>query len=383
MFSYFSHSYPWNLALLSALDLGANLSDVDVACREFRDRKFGDEAQAAEAWTNAWSELGNRALRQADLAEASECSAAERRLRASVYFLMAERGVAPGSSEKLEIYNRGIDAFQAGISVTDPRTKPVTVPYRESELPGLLTLPHGEGPFPCMIHFQGLDWIKEFYYLQMADAFAKRGVACLFVDQPGTGGALRLNGLAADTETEHAAAACLDFLEQQPSIDPQRVGIQAISLGGYYAPRAAAYEKRIACAIAWGAIWNYMELLQLRMAQGAGYADSVPHMQEHIGWVFGVESLAEIIPIFQKIDLEPIAPLVECPLLIVHGKNDAQVPVDQATRSFEAAVNSAERKLVILDEETGGVQHCNLDNLSIAREIMADWAARVLKARKP
>lgn len=379
LFSYFSDNYPWNLALLSALDLGVPLADIDRACGSFRDTKFDTEGAAAEAWSNAWLGLGDRLILQSKEDDLTSLTVADRKRRAAVCYLMAERGIAPGSPEKLAVYRKGIDAFAEAIVVRDARAKLLSIPYRDKSLPALFTSPEGDGPFPCMIFFQGLDWIKEFYFLQMAEAFTARGIACLFVDQPGAGGALRIHGMVAETETEHAAGACIDILESMPLIDPSRIGIHAISLGGYYAPRAAAFEKRLACVIAWGAIWNYMELLQLSLSKGADYANSVPHMRDHLGWVFGVTSLEEIIPIFQKIDLADVAPLIECPFLIVHGKSDAQVPVDQATRSYNAAINAAKRKLVVLDEETGGVEHCNLDNLPLVREIMADWSAKILR----
>ena len=45
----------------------------------------------------------------------------------------------------------------------------------------------------------------------------------------------------------------MDWLELRRDIDATRVGVIAMSLGGYYAPRAAAFEPRLACCVAWGA----------------------------------------------------------------------------------------------------------------------------------
>ena len=36
-------------------------------------------------------------------------------------------------------------------------------------------------------------------------------------------------------------------------VDAARIGLVGWSLGGYYAPRAAAFEKRIKLVVAWGA----------------------------------------------------------------------------------------------------------------------------------
>ena len=112
--------------------------------------------------------------------------------------------------------------------------------------------PRSNRPFPCIIHFNGFDWIKEFNYLLLAEEYARHGIASLFCDQPGSGGALRIQKLAAQIESEKSAAACVDYLERRTEVDRARIGIQGVSLGGYYAPRAAAFEKRLAgCVVTW------------------------------------------------------------------------------------------------------------------------------------
>jgi len=70
------------------------------------------------------------------------------------------------------------------------------------------------------------------------------------VDQPGTGGA-RLSKLPAIVESERYGAACVDYLLARGDVDPQRIGVVGWSLGGYYAPHAAAFEKRFALCVSW------------------------------------------------------------------------------------------------------------------------------------
>ncbi len=56
------------------------------------------------------------------------------------------------------------------------------------------------------------------------------------------------------------AAACIDYLTTRPEVDPEQLGIVGWSLGGSYAPRAAAFEKRLKLAVAWGAHHNWGEV---------------------------------------------------------------------------------------------------------------------------
>ena len=74
----------------------------------------------------------------------------------------------------------------------------------------------------------------------------------LFVDQPGTGDALRLQELTARYDSEHWASRVVDYLETRDDVDPKRIGMEGVSLGGYYCPRAVANEPRFACGVVWG-----------------------------------------------------------------------------------------------------------------------------------
>jgi hypothetical protein len=89
---------------------------------------------------------------------------------------------------------------------------------------------------------------------------AARGIACLIVDGPGNGESVRFRGLYLHHETERYGKAAYEYLANRPEFDAKRIGIMAISLGGYYAPRAAAFEQRFACCIAWGAQWDYWQI---------------------------------------------------------------------------------------------------------------------------
>ena len=71
-----------------------------------------------------------------------------------------------------------------------------------------------------------------------------RGISTLMVDPPGSGEALRLQGLTSRVDSEAWATACVDYLETRDDVDPTRIGLVGWSLGGYYAPRAAAFEKQ-------------------------------------------------------------------------------------------------------------------------------------------
>ena len=263
MLEYFPAHYSWNLGVVMAAQLGGELTEIDDACRPLRavagrpDAKNDPDAQAA--WVAAWAALARRVegLALRDEQAGHPRSAGRKYRRACVYYFTAERMASHKSPEKLELYTAMTRCFAKSVTLRDEPIEFVTLPYERTTLPALLYRAPQPGPRPAMIHFDGFDVTKEWIHLcGIAREFAARGISTLMVDHPGVGAALRLQGLAMNHDSERWARAAMDWLEVRPDIDARRVGVIAMSLGGYYAPRAAAFEPRLACCVAWGARWD-------------------------------------------------------------------------------------------------------------------------------
>ena len=197
------------------------------------------------------------------------------------------------------------------------------------------------------------------------------GISVLQVDCPGSGEALRLQGLAARIETEEWAAACVDWLETRDDVRADRIGLVGWSLGGYYVPRAAAFEKRLALAVAWGANHNWGEVQKRRLEREG--ENPVPHYWEHVLWVWGQPDIPTFIDYAEGINLEGVVERITCPFLITHGENDRQISVDYAHRSYDQAVNSPKRELRVFSPEEGATEHIGLDHLPQVGAFTADW----------
>jgi dienelactone hydrolase len=382
MFEYFPDNYTWSLAVMSALNRGGQISEVDEACRPLRQiagikALQGDQTQQ-RAWFESWMKLAERVERlgQADEQAQHPLSAGRKYLRAGIYYLLAERMPSHKDPRRLEAYKRGIDVFKRGLVCRKEPMEYVEVPYGNHKLPAIFSRAPGPGRAPCMVHFDGLDVTKEIIYAAIADEFRRRGVSLLIVDHPGVGAALRLLGLTSGPDTEKPAGAAVDYLETRGDVDADRVGIIALSLGGYYAPRAAAFEKRFKCAVAWGAIYDYGRCVEDRI--GGRGEPSVPGYAEHVMWVFGGSTIEDTMKIVRQMTLEGVAEKITCPLLIVHGENDRQVPLWHAERTFEAAVNSRGRELKVCRLADGAAEHCGADNSTLVVDYMTDWVAEKL-----
>ena len=381
MFEYFAGNYPWSLAVMGALNRGGVIGEVDEACRPLKDWSAKKNDPTAQmAWFESWMKLAERVERlgAADEAERHPLSAGRKFMRAGLYYLLAERMPSHKDPRRMIAYKRGIEVHAHGLKLRREPVEIVEVPYGAHKLKAYFVKAPVPGRAPCVVHFDGFDVTKEIIYGGVAEEYRRRGISLLIVDHPGAGEALRLDHLYAIPETEKPAAAAVDYLETRADVDPKRIGMAALSLGGYYAPRAAAFEKRFACCVAWGAIYDFDAAFAARV-DGTN-EPSVPGFIEHAQWVFGTRSLEETRAITQRMTLEGVAEHITCPLLIVHGENDRQIPLWHAEKTYAAAVNSPGRTLKICRLADGGAEHCGADNGSLVVDIMTDWVAEQLGA---
>lgn len=382
MFSYFPDNYGWSLSVLMALNMGGDISEIDEACTPLRPlAATGDSHEMA--WFDRWGQMSRRleSLARADEAAGHRLTAGRKYLRSALYLLIAERQVVHKTQATQDAYSHAVGLFQAGYTLAGLNIERVEVPFGETSMPALLV--HGQTTArvrPAMVHFAGLDVNKELIYLWRVYDLAARGVTVLICDQPGVGESVRFRGLYASFDTEHAGTACYEFLAGRPDVDPDRIGIIGVSLGGYYAPRVAAFEPRFSCCVLWGAIWSMPELFAwLDMQEHK--AMSVP-LDDQFRWIMGAKSVEEAHEQLQAWTLGEIMDRITCPILIAHGGNDRQAPVFVAQKTYDAAVSSRRRDLRVFGLDEGGAEHCHVDGITLGTDYMFDWIAEVLGAEQ-
>jgi len=385
-FLYFPSNYRWSMGLLICLSAapwtGVEIDEVNRVGRALADR-VGDDA----AWFEEWARMGEKieargrdALRAGHKLTAASCF-----MRATRYYQTGERFIHPRSQRSMDVYARSVTLFKDAAAMTRrPRIEPVEVPYENTSLPALLVHPDREAtgarPAPAMIFFDGFDVTKELQYGYGIPDLAARGVGCLIVDGPGNGESVRFRNLPLIAETENYATPVYEYLAARDEFDPTRIGVMALSLGGYYAPRAAALEPRFACCVAWGAQWDYHEIWARRLEElDSGKVLSLSVPPEHLQWVLGVSDRAAALKKLEAFRLDGIVQKMACPFLLLHGAGDEQIPLELAEKLFEAA-GSKQKALKIFSRDEGGFHHCQVDNITIGVHYMFDWIADVLNA---
>ncbi len=383
MFRYFPTNYVWNLSVDLAIEMGARIGEIEEMCAPLQEAAKSPDAAGSQAFRDTWQRMADKLcmLAEEDEGRGRLLSAGEKYNRAASYLITAERLQAHDAPGRLAMYRRCLELFEKGSRLSRENCERVEIPYEGKVLTALYTRAEGvQGRAPLLVQVNGLDSTKEMKQRVGLPAWlARRGVSSLVVDQPGTGEALRLHGMTARYDSEHWASRVVDWLEQRDDVDPKRIGMEGVSLGGYYCPRAVAFEPRFACGVAWGANHDWRDVQAKRLAKEGNLP--VPHYWSHVRWVWGAKDNDDFMRIAQDVHLDGILDRIKVPFLVTHGEKDSQIPLQWAHRTYEQLVNSPKRELKVFTEREGGVQHSSFDNSINAGHYIADWVAETLGGR--
>jgi dipeptidyl aminopeptidase/acylaminoacyl peptidase len=381
LFEYFPN-YVWNLSVAIALESGGKIGEIIDMCAPLRAAAERGEDVGTQRFMAEWAAMADKlsALAEEDEARGRLFSAGEKLKRASVYYQTAERMQGHGHAGREATYAKALSAFARGTKMARDPVERIELRFGETTLAGLWT-PAGTGKAaPAVVYCNGLDSTKELLWFSwLPSALRKRGISSLCIDQPGTGEALRLKNLPVTHESETWAGACVDWLVARDDVAADRIGMTGISLGGYFAPRAIAFEPRFAAGAVWGANHDWADVQQKRRRREG--ENPVPHYWAHVQWAFGASSMEDFERRASHMTLDGLLDRIRVPFLVTHGEKDRQIALDYAHRTYDALTNSPRRELKIFTAREGGVEHVGADNMSFGREYIADWFADTLGGR--
>ncbi len=375
VFDTFPGNFSWSRRIAFARALGCESADLDSVIadlKEFAGPKTnccagcGSEvdAKALAAWYRAWVKVAGTARREAGTAtgKGDGATASRRRFHASLYELLAGTETDPTSSRSLGSYERALEDFREGAELSGLPVEWIDIPFEGTSLPALYLPAEGEGkPSAAVIHFVNFGGHKETVFLVHAASLRGRGIAGLFVDHPGAGGALHLRKLPLRHDMEVVASACLDYLRSRDDVDRERVAVAGFGIGGHLAIRSAALVPEIAAVAVLTTVWDVDQWVQHSFCQKA---DTFSCYQ--FPWIIGAHDPRDILERLSRYKLDGIADKVTCPTLVVHGEDDPAMPVAMAERAHAALVNSTRRDLKIFTKADGASGHMLLDGFGAA-----------------
>jgi len=367
-------------------------------------QKEGDQQVLLNAWYEVWSKLGERIGKIADecLASGHKISARDAYLRASEYYRSADFYLHdnPVNPAILQLWDKMFFCFEKARKLSIPTFELIQIPYEGTMLPGYFC-PAGSGSkrAPTILIHQGFDGTIQELYLGYGKDAVRRGYNCLLFEGPGQGSVIRKQGLPFRYDWEKVVTPVVDYAIKRSDVDAKRIALIGLSMGGYLAPRAAAYEHRLAALVAnEGILDNYAttyqrlgmnreELIKLvREKPDEINAASFKAMKENITsfwalthgmWTFAAKSPAEFSLKQSKMTLVDCAHLISCPTLVIDS--DAEQFFGGQPKKLYDALRCPKTYLVFKTGE-GSELHCQAGGQLLANQRIFDWIDKTFAA---
>ncbi len=233
---------------------GADIGEMMATAERIEEGDF-------ESWFAQWDKLARRIVSRADGNRNAGhlVSAREAYLRASTYFRTAEFYLHgdPADPRILTEAKASQKAYAEAASLTGPTWEPVRIPYENTTLPGYFYKVDNSGkPRPTLIFHGGYDSSVEELYFFGAAAAVRRGYNCLTFDGPGQGLPMREQHLPFRYDWEAVVTPAVDYALQRPDVDGEHLALMGMSLGGYLAARAVAFEHRFRAAVFFDGVYD-------------------------------------------------------------------------------------------------------------------------------
>ncbi|MEA5358195.1 alpha/beta fold hydrolase [Amycolatopsis sp., V23-08] len=351
-----------------------------------------------DSWHDAYRRLADRLY--AEAADASPVTARDLLLRASTYYFSADFFLHgdPADPRIAAAYDRSVECFRRAAVA-----EPVEIPYEGTVLQGYFYRAPGAGPKPVVVMHSGFDGSAEELHFFGAASGAERGYHVLTFDGPGQPAAMHRDKLVFRPDWEHVVTPVVDFVLGLDGVDPERIALLGVSLGGVLAPRAAAFEPRLAAVVAVDGVydagsavtsmlpWDRDEIVRRARAEhddefdallaaGRQANSTLRWACDHGRYVLGAATDREFVAKYLEYTLDGgIAEKITCPTLICEAADDLFFGGETETepRRLYAHVN-APKTLLTFTAEEGADAHCHVGAQRLAAGRIYDWLDRTL-----
>lgn len=360
-----------------------------------------------DAWHDAWLATADRLAAEADRAQTGghPISARDARLRACTYYRTAEFFLHddPDDPRIAHAHDRAVACFQTAAPHFDTPAEPIQIPYDDTTLHGYFYPAPGTDPRPTLVMHNGFDGSAEELHFMGAAAGSERGYHVLTFDGPGQPSAIR-RGLTFRPDWENVVGPVLDHATALPGVDPDRIALLGVSLGGMLAPRAAAFDSRVAGLVAVDGVYDAgtaitamlpftsQEVRRRALAEHDPDFDAAldqmmrasPTLRwacAHGSYVMDADSPRAFLAKYLDYHLrDGVAERITCPTLICAAENDLyfngrdQPPEPQRLHQHL----TAPKTLLTFTEVEGADAHCHLGAQRLATARIYDWLDNAL-----
>jgi len=367
---------------------GADLGESIATARKITDGDFN-------SWYESWLNTAKRIESLAITADQQKqmVTARETHLRASNYYRTAGFYMVDvkDQDKSISAYDKSKENFLKAISYL-PYVEVVTIPYEKTKLTGYLIHAKNKNA-PLVIVNTGFDGTAEELYFEVGEAFHARGYNCLLVDGPGQGNVLRKQNLPFRPDWEKVVTPIVDYVETLKDIDKNKIALMGISMGGYLAPRAAAFEPRIKALIANGGVYDLgaaayavlpKELIDLidnnpdefnKYIENEMKSNTTARWYYKNGmWSFHAKTPADFMKKIRLYNLNGVTQNIKATTLIVDSEADTFMK-GQARTLFEKL--KSPKTYILFTRQQAAQSHCQMGATAISNEFIIDWLDNV------
>ncbi len=265
--------------------------------------------------------------------------------------------------------------------------------YKSIDLPVYFMSPSfSEQKRKTLLIVSGFDGTLEEEYFMRGYAALERGYNVVLFAGPGQMDVFRFyTGTHFEPDFENPTKAVIDFIQDRPEVDMNRLALMGISFGGYFATRAAAHESRIRALIANSPILNLHDYLAAFCGYDPATApddmnfklediDQIPDdsmspqqksMSENLMIRFGQPSFKDTFMYLNNFIIGDSISNIKCPSLALVGSGEGEEP-ERQFNDFADKVSGPTTKHKFADFE-GADTHCQVGNPSYSAAVMLDW----------
>ncbi len=355
---------------------GGRLEDVE---------KVSGKIHNSDDWKRELISIGDEAMKEG------------RTDNAIAYYRMSEFFMYDGDPDKRKYYEKATKLFYEYYADffegENPRIERYDVPYENVKLPVMHVVPYGESKGTILIHGGNDSYFEEFLFTVLY--MQEQGFEVYMFEGPGQGGVMRVQGMHFTHEWEKPVKVILDYFKLSD------VTIIGISLGGYLAPRAAAFDKRITKVVAWSIFPCFQDILVSMQPQGTQRAFHILmklHARPLLNLVFGKKakkspiidwgikhgcyayeakdaySYAKKLKLY---DIAPVADQITQDMLILGASGDHFIDYHLIGKEINMLRNVRSLTFRLFTDKEEAENHCNVGNGKLAIDEILSWITRI------
>lgn len=374
---------------------GADIGECLSTAYRIREKDF-------ESWHQEWLKTAERVNEYADetLAAGHTVSAREAYLRACNYYRAAEFLLVNPTDLRIQTtWGKSKECFSKAAALFSPPFEPIEIPYE-----GTTTLPgyfyrvdnsnnnnRSTSSRPTLIVHGGFDSTLEELYTSAAAPALERGYNCLTFEGPGQGEVIRKQNILFRYDWEKVVSPVVDYALSRPQeVDPKRIALMGISMGGYLAARAAAFEHRIAACVLYNGVFDGYDALASSLPKSLITAiengkqeivnttfdilmdsdTNIKFNMKHGMWTTGTNSPFELIINSKNYTIKDIAQNIECPTLVLEAEKDDSFP-GQPKKVYDTL--KCPKKYILFTSDEGAEEHCQCGAAALSNQRIFDW----------